>query len=154
MKTENDITAKYLFFVFQAEDGIRDATVTGVQTCALPICSDGRAAGDLCRRRRSRREACCQRPDRADRLRAGGRGVAGRQPPAAAGRRRLRRRPEAAGGRGRATPKLRRAVPMAQALLGGFRGGARSPPNWNGEPRQDHPTEYAVTGLSTGSEGA
>src|SRR5207245_5127058 len=24
---------------FQAEDGIRDATVTGVQTCALPICS-------------------------------------------------------------------------------------------------------------------
>src|SRR5207245_6470417 len=23
---------------FQAEDGIRDATVTGVQTCALPIC--------------------------------------------------------------------------------------------------------------------
>src|SRR5207245_3733493 len=26
-----------LFFFFQAEDGIRDATVTGVQTCALPI---------------------------------------------------------------------------------------------------------------------
>src|SRR5215813_12477123 len=26
----------YLFF-FQAEDGIRDADVTGVQTCALPI---------------------------------------------------------------------------------------------------------------------
>src|SRR5207245_6023236 len=25
------------FFFFQAEDGIRDATVTGVQTCALPI---------------------------------------------------------------------------------------------------------------------
>src|SRR5207245_7902721 len=28
--------SRYLFF-FQAEDGIRDATVTGVQTCALPI---------------------------------------------------------------------------------------------------------------------
>src|SRR2546430_11394227 len=27
------------FFFFQAEDGIRDLTVTGVQTCALPICS-------------------------------------------------------------------------------------------------------------------
>src|SRR2546430_7277720 len=27
-----------LFFFFQAEDGIRDLTVTGVQTCALPIC--------------------------------------------------------------------------------------------------------------------
>src|SRR5207253_4011399 len=27
-----------LFFFFQAEDGIRDGHVTGVQTCALPIC--------------------------------------------------------------------------------------------------------------------
>ena len=26
-----------LFFFFQAEDGIRDHCVTGVQTCALPI---------------------------------------------------------------------------------------------------------------------
>src|SRR6267143_1392233 len=30
-------------FFFQAEDGIRDGTVTGVQTCALPICSRARA---------------------------------------------------------------------------------------------------------------
>src|SRR5690606_39706371 len=29
--------ARFLFF-FQAEDGIRDFHVTGVQTCALPIC--------------------------------------------------------------------------------------------------------------------
>src|SRR5258706_4490650 len=28
---------KYEFFFFQAEDGIRDWSVTGVQTCALPI---------------------------------------------------------------------------------------------------------------------
>src|SRR2546430_4492125 len=28
------------FFFFQAEDGIRDLTVTGVQTCALPISAD------------------------------------------------------------------------------------------------------------------
>src|SRR5437762_13281710 len=27
-----------MFFFFQAEDGIRDTSVTGVQTCALPIC--------------------------------------------------------------------------------------------------------------------
>ena len=27
----------YIFFFFQAEDGIRDHFVTGVQTCALPI---------------------------------------------------------------------------------------------------------------------
>src|SRR5919112_2953249 len=29
----------FVFFFFQAEDGIRDIGVTGVQTCALPICS-------------------------------------------------------------------------------------------------------------------
>src|SRR5205823_9400299 len=28
-----------IFFFFQAEDGIRDKLVTGVQTCALPISS-------------------------------------------------------------------------------------------------------------------
>ena len=28
----------FFFFFFQAEDGIRDTSVTGVQTCALPIC--------------------------------------------------------------------------------------------------------------------
>src|SRR5438105_5256999 len=42
------IYSAYLFFVFffffQAEDGIRDPLVTGVQTCALPICL--RHAGD------------------------------------------------------------------------------------------------------------
>src|SRR2546421_6735887 len=27
-----------MYFFFQAEDGIRDLIVTGVQTCALPIC--------------------------------------------------------------------------------------------------------------------
>src|SRR5699024_11474562 len=29
----------FIFFLFQAEDGIRDRNVTGVQTCALPISS-------------------------------------------------------------------------------------------------------------------
>src|SRR5258708_26385309 len=29
-----------MFFFFQAEDGIRDDLVTGVQTCALPIFAD------------------------------------------------------------------------------------------------------------------
>src|SRR5260363_455679 len=32
-----DIFTFYVFFFFQAEDGIRDDLVTGVQTCALPI---------------------------------------------------------------------------------------------------------------------
>src|SRR5207302_7454971 len=34
------------FFFFQAEDGIRDFHVTGVQTCALPILRGGRDASD------------------------------------------------------------------------------------------------------------
>src|SRR5437867_5912746 len=34
---EECIILLHLFFFFQAEDGIRDRTVTGVQTCALPI---------------------------------------------------------------------------------------------------------------------
>src|SRR2546421_2624507 len=32
----------FFFFFFQAEDGIRDLIVTGVQTCALPISLDVR----------------------------------------------------------------------------------------------------------------
>src|SRR2546430_8786916 len=43
------------FFFFQAEDGIRDLTVTGVQTCALPICSLRRACEFVHRRHRLRR---------------------------------------------------------------------------------------------------
>src|SRR2546429_3746672 len=38
------------FFFFQAEDGIRDVAVTGVQTCALPISErffDALAAGNI-----------------------------------------------------------------------------------------------------------
>src|SRR5690348_17417900 len=42
------------FFFFQAEDGIRDGRVTGVQTCALPI-SDGTGDGAGTARRGLRR---------------------------------------------------------------------------------------------------
>src|SRR2546429_8251146 len=38
----------WFFFFFQAEDGIRDVAVTGVQTCALPI-SAGDSAGESVR---------------------------------------------------------------------------------------------------------
>src|SRR2546430_13059415 len=37
----------FFFFFFQAEDGIRDLTVTGVQTCALPICLGTDQAQDV-----------------------------------------------------------------------------------------------------------
>src|SRR2546430_10371147 len=35
---ERILLGTMFIFFFQAEDGIRDLTVTGVQTCALPIC--------------------------------------------------------------------------------------------------------------------
>src|SRR5699024_7530360 len=36
----------YFYFFFQAEDGIRDRNVTGVQTCALPIWADETAESE------------------------------------------------------------------------------------------------------------
>src|SRR5216684_1331514 len=37
----------FFFFFFQAEDGIRDVAVTGVQTCALPICDASHLWGKI-----------------------------------------------------------------------------------------------------------
>ena len=43
-----DLTANNNMSVFfQAEDGIRDVAVTGVQTCALPICPHARVIESL-----------------------------------------------------------------------------------------------------------
>src|SRR5437762_9813765 len=39
------MSAGFIFFFFQAEDGIRATSVTGVQTCALPISRYGRERG-------------------------------------------------------------------------------------------------------------
>src|SRR5688572_31732211 len=47
------------FFFFQAEDGIRDLTVTGVQTCALPIYRPEH----LVHAREPHQGACDQHPD-------------------------------------------------------------------------------------------
>src|SRR3989441_4595425 len=44
------------FFFFQAEDGIRDKLVTGVQTCALPISCCGPNIASTSRTRTSSRE--------------------------------------------------------------------------------------------------
>src|SRR5687767_175416 len=64
-------------FFFQAEDGIRDKLVTGVQTCALPICRAGPPRPPTTGGRPPPRS-----PGRTGALRAGGRGgarsVAGR----------------------------------------------------------------------------
>src|SRR5437870_13616287 len=47
----------FLCFFFQAEDGIRDGHVTGVQTCALPIWPAPGYRVPACRRQRFRRAA-------------------------------------------------------------------------------------------------
>src|SRR2546426_3745999 len=68
---------KVLVFFFQAEDGIRDYKVTGVQTCALPI-SGGDPGGAGRRRPRCRDGGACRRGDSAGREGAGVRGCAHR----------------------------------------------------------------------------
>src|SRR5438876_10409536 len=64
-----------VFFFFQAEDGIRVGRVTGVQTCALPICLDqgGNGGRGLGRRNpdRDRNGAHQRHPDRSEERRVG-----------------------------------------------------------------------------------
>src|SRR5256885_7709825 len=52
-RTDPCMVSDYCVFFFQAEDGIRDYKVTGVQTCALPIYSPraqfGHGTGSGCR---------------------------------------------------------------------------------------------------------
>src|SRR2546427_976782 len=62
----------FCFFFFQAEDGIRDLTVTGVQTCALPI---SRLHGGGDEARTTHREAAGL-PGRQDRTAPGSGGIA------------------------------------------------------------------------------
>src|SRR5688572_31934649 len=62
----DELLGYFFFFFFQAEDGIRDLTVTGVQTCALPISapSGGRCPSSAKGRARSRksRRSCRTAP--------------------------------------------------------------------------------------------
>src|SRR5258708_18860286 len=58
------------FFFFQAEDGIRDDLVTGVQTCALPICTipgpTSRTSSSVCPRSSSATSRSCCRTTRSE----------------------------------------------------------------------------------------
>src|SRR6266536_3947563 len=61
------------FFFFQAEDGIRDPLVTGVQTCALPIWGEGQvvalhvALSSLGGRASEHQTGCCRERQARDR---------------------------------------------------------------------------------------
>src|SRR5687767_15381765 len=59
----------FFFFFFQAEDGIRDKLVTGVQTCALPISFSPRK-GALSRSERGHYFKIAPRPRRTSRVSA------------------------------------------------------------------------------------
>src|SRR2546426_3606012 len=67
--SKDELLRYIVFFFFQAEDGIRDYKVTGVQTCALPIYpggavgrSEGSAAGERARAVRGPTAAPLHRP--------------------------------------------------------------------------------------------
>src|SRR5438046_5900535 len=138
----------FFFFFFQAEDGIRDWSVTGVQTCALPISSArGRAGGrglDVRRRRRHPPAARLPAPGGRDRVRrAGAAAVRADRPPEGArrlGGRRLRARR-----RKRAADGLRLA------------GGRRARPAWAAgdrparDPRLRRHPDAAATGGAPGA---
>src|SRR5256886_5431632 len=105
-----------LFFFFQAEDGIRDLTVTGVQTCALPICRRparraGRSGDRPADRARDRRGGGA-RPDRP-----GGPGRPGGARAATRRVARVRRRREAV------APAARGRAPGGEPGGGGARRG-------------------------------
>src|SRR5215813_15395204 len=61
----------FFFFFFQAEDGIRDADVTGVQTCTLPICWDRGVRGVARRRRPTSRPCGCPASSGSEERRVG-----------------------------------------------------------------------------------
>src|SRR5260370_41548659 len=70
-------------FFFQAEDGIRDSSVTGVQTCALPI---SRSSVDRACRQGGARVGAARRDGRTGRERRAGRRGAARGAPVRRGR--------------------------------------------------------------------
>src|SRR4029079_19837419 len=55
----------FLFFLFQEEAGIRDKLVTGVQTCALPICTAASSSARCGRTRCRRWSGACGKIGRA-----------------------------------------------------------------------------------------
>src|SRR5438270_8416762 len=66
----------FFFFFFQAEDGIRDLTVTGVQTCALPIsparsCVETHRRAAPAKRVRGIRATCVRDTPRSEERRVG-----------------------------------------------------------------------------------
>src|SRR5207247_5554844 len=79
---ESDLSVYFFFFFFQAEDGIRDPLVTGVQTCALPIsqsrvepaCLERRAGTYSQRSARPREGPCTVDPPARIQADLGGRG--------------------------------------------------------------------------------
>src|SRR5256886_10344203 len=113
------------FFFFQAEDGIRDLTVTGVQTCALPIYRPPEArrspqahSGDHVVDRRQERVRDVRAHDRADRARGAQADRRGRSERGPVGRHPGQTVPEPRGEGGR-----RRAAARPEAQAGALTGG-------------------------------
>src|SRR5207237_3686956 len=102
------------FFFFQAEDGIRDSSVTGVQTCALPISVRWTTVRDStpC----SRISNCCPADRRTTRrcTRSSGRCIPSRVEPARSAARRSEERRVGKEGRARERPSPERRKAKAE----------------------------------------
>src|SRR6266550_7257878 len=107
----SSVSSSVEFFFFQAEDGIRDVAVTGVQTCALPVfAAVGTKVGASTRGGLGRDDA----DDLFARIRVANRGLG--NPPQLLGQRHAARI-DFAGGRGRRTNKGARALRPARPDL-------------------------------------
>src|SRR2546429_8056211 len=125
------------FFFFQAEDGIRDVAVTGVQTCALPICC---GAGPIWDAREAARagKVRCDAPAARECENRGSIGAWRNPPPA---RRPPRREPPPAGS-GPSPLRLHEETVVRAALHGGGGGlRARGRPPREGGAAADRPRD-------------
>src|SRR5256885_4010208 len=137
---ENDISSGLgmivndCFFFFQAEDGIRDYKVTGVQTCALPICGmRGVPQNSLCASRAAQTTAASQMTKQA----CPSAGLPPRIPPNAG----VGRRGEAGGSQQPTANSQQPALSIRSASNGGRAKRRPAPP-----PRMSAPAAWWVRG--------
>src|SRR2546430_4390398 len=124
-------------FFFQAEDGIRDLTVTGVQTCDLPISRDALLPDPHAHR--TRRRACPGGREDRQVGRQGARTRAGREGVRLAARR----------GRGDMTEVADRNARYVAAFEAFARNGASGAPEWLRELRRGAIARFAELGFPT-----
>src|SRR5256885_4383743 len=149
MGDDNVVVNVCIFFFFQAEDGIRDYKVTGVQTCALPISHPAAVSGPV-RRRDGRLERYPARGLRGARPRRRRRGAFRRLLGARAGAVGRRGRGRAGPGGGGRGDDARGGARRAAARVG-RRGESETACVAHGGPEQVMKTRNAEVGTRNGT---